>query len=348
MANALSAGHGHQRRYEKDRAKDRGRGGRHGQKPEGSERGREAGSPAEIPPRGWWDVLVRIKKRMARDRLSIVAAGVAFYALMSIFPALVALVALYGLAFNPDQVTAHMQALGGMLPKQASDMVLAQLHDLTQTNGTALGAGAIVGVLLALWSASAGMRTCMEALNVAYNEEEKRGTVRFYGTALILTLSAIVGVSVIMAILVAVPLAANFLGSGETARTIASLARWPLVAVAVMAGLAILYRYGPSRQEPRWQWVSHGALLATVLWIIGSVLFSLYVSHFANYNATYGSAAAVVILLTWFLLSSYIVLIGAEVNAESERQTRKDTTAGSAKPLGQRGAFAADTVGQAS
>ena len=348
MANALPAGHGHHRRYERGRTKDARPATRHGKPGQGSERGREARSPAEIPPRGWWDVLKRIKSRMARDRLSIVAAGVAFYALMSIFPALVALVALYGLAFNPDQVTAHMQALGGMLPKQASDIVLGQLHELTRTNGTALGAGAIVGVLLALWSASAGMRTCMDALNVAYGEEEKRGTVRFYATALLLTLSAIVGVSIIIAILVAVPLAASFIGMGDTGQTIASLARWPLVAAAVMAGLAILYRYGPSREQPRWQWVSHGALFATVLWIVGSVLFSLYVSHFANYNATYGSAAAVVILLTWFLLSSYIVLIGAEVNAESERQTRKDTTTGAGKPMGQRGAFAADTVGQAS
>jgi membrane protein len=172
--------------------------------------------------------------------------------------------------------------------------------------------------------------------------------VRFYATALLLTLSAIVGVSLIIGILVAVPVAASFLGLGETGETIASLARWPVVAVAVMIGLAILYRYGPSREQPRWQWVSHGALVATLLWIIGSVLFALYVSHFANYNATYGSAAAVVILLTWFLLSSYIVLVGAEVNAESERQTRKDTTTGAGKPMGQRGAFAADTVGQAS
>jgi membrane protein len=309
------------------------------------ERGRAARSPTQIPARGWWDVLVRIKGRMGRDRLSIIAAGVAFYALMSIFPALVALVALYGLAFNPDQVTEHMQALGGMLPQQAADIVLGQLSGLTQTSGAALGAGAIIGVLLALWSASAGMRTIMEALNVAYAEDEKRGTLRFYGTALVLTLAALLGALIVIGLLVVVPLAAKALGLGQTAEAIASLARWPVVAIAMMFGLAILYRYAPSREEPRWQWVSHGALLATVLWIIGSALFSLYVSKFANYNATYGSAAAVVILLTWFLMSAYVVLIGAEINAESERQTRKDTTTGPQQPLGRRGAYAADTVG---
>jgi membrane protein len=186
----------------------------------------------------------------------------------------------------------------------------------------------------------------MQALNVAYNEDEKRGFFRFYATALLLTLVALVGFACVIGVIVALPLAASFLGLGPIAGTLVSLARWPIVAVAVIAGLAILYRYGPSREQPRWSWVSHGAVFATALWLAGSVLFSLYVSHFGSYNKTYGSAGAVVILLTWFLLSAYVVLIGAEINAESERQTRRDTTTGAEKPLGQRGAYAADTVGR--
>ena len=150
----------------------------------------------------------------------------------------------------------------------------------------------------------------------------------------------------IVGIIVALPIVAGLLGLGPIAGTLVAIARWPIVAVAVIIGLAILYRYGPSREKPRWKWVSHGAVLATVLWIVGTLLFSLYVSHFGSYNKTYGSAAAIVILLTWFLLSSYVVLIGAEVNAESERQTRRDTTDGAEKPLGSRGAYAADTVGK--
>ena len=310
-------------------------------------RGREAKTPAQIPAQGWWDVLVRIKNRLSSDRLSIIAAGVAFYAMLAVFPALVALVALYGLAFNPDEVTQHMQAISGLLPQQAADIVLGQLRDLTKTGGATLGTGAIVGVLLALWSASSGMRTVMEALNVAYNENEKRGTIHFYASAIALTLCAIAGVLVIIAVLVGVPLVAKFFGLGVSAEKIVELARWPVVAVALMFGLSVLYRYGPSREEPRWQWVSHGALVATVLWVIGSALFSLYVGHFAQYNATYGSAAAVVILLTWFLMSAYVVLLGAEINAESERQTKRDTTTGFEKPMGQRGAYAADTLGEA-
>ncbi len=310
------------------------------------ERGRAARSPSEIPARGWRDVVMRIAKRMSRDRLSIIAAGTAFYALMSIFPALVALVAIYGLVFNPEEVTQHMQVLGGMLPKEGADLILGQLNDLTQTKSSALGIGAVVAILLALWSASSGVSTLMQALNVAYGEEERRSTVRFYATAILLTLAGLVNVSVVLALLVLVPVIAHLAGLGDTAAAVISLARWPLVIVAVMFGLALVYRYGPSREKPRWEWVSHGAIVATLLWVIGSALFSVYVSHFGSYNATYGSAAAVVILLTWFLLSSYVILIGAEINAESERQTREDTTTGGRKPLGQRGAYAADTVGR--
>lgn len=313
---------------------------------EGGGRGREARSPAEVPGPGWRDVLLRIKERMAADNLSIIAAGVAFYALMAIFPALVALVALYGLAFDPQQVAEQIGALGRMLPQEAADILLAELRDLTQTDRTALGTGAIVGIVIALWSASSGVRTLMHALNVAYGENEKRGFLRFYGTAVLLTLAALFGFACIIALIVALPLAASFLGLGPVADTLVSLLRWPIVAVAVMVGLSIVYRYGPSREKPRWSWVSHGAIFATALWVAGSVLFSFYVSHFASYNKTYGSAGAVVILLTWLLLSAYVVLIGAEINAESERQTRRDTTTGSEKPLGRRGAYAADTVGR--
>ncbi len=310
------------------------------------DRGREAETPAEVPSRGWRDVLLRVKERISSQNLSIIAAGVAFYALMAIFPALVALVALYGLAFDPQQVTDQVAALGSMLPKEAADIVLAELRDLTSTDRTALGAGAIVGALIAFWSASSGVRTLMKALNVAYNEPETRGFVRFYATALLLTCGALIGVACIIAVIVALPLIARFLGLGPIADTLVSLARWPIVAVAVMVGLAFIYRYGPSREAPRWSWVGHGALFATTAWLVGSVLFSLYVSHFGKYNKTYGSAGAVVVLLTWLLLSAYVVLIGAEINAESERQTRRDTTTGREKPLGQRGAYAADTVGR--
>lgn len=302
--------------------------------------------PEEIPARGWKDILWRLKGQISKDRLSIIAAGVAFYGLMAAFPALIALVGLYGLAFDPQQVEQQVAALSGMLPPQAAELLLGQLRDLTMTSGAALGVGAIAGLALALWSASAGMRTLMEALNVAYNEEEKRGFFRFYGTALLLTLGAIIGVIVAVGMVIALPIVLKFLGLDSLLRGVISFARWPILVGMMLLGLAIVYRYGPSRDQPRWRWVSWGAAAATALWIAGSALFSLYVTRFGSYNETYGSVGAVVILLVWFLLSSYAVLIGAELNAEMERQTRKDTTKGPEKPLGARGAYAADTVGE--
>jgi membrane protein len=308
-------------------------------------RGREASRPQDIPPSGWKDILWRVKNQIRKDRLSIIAAGVAFYGLLAIFPALIALVALYGLVFDPRQVQEQVSALSGVLPPDAAEILLRQLNDLTTRDTKALGFGAIGGLLLALWSASAGMRTLMEALNVAYNEEEKRGFFRFYGTALLLTLASILGTILAIVLVVAIPAVLTFLGLDDTLKWVISIAAWPILIVMMMIGLAVIFRYGPSRREPRWRWVSWGAFVATVLWIIGSLLFSFYVAKFGNYNETYGAVGAIVILLMWFLLSAYAVLIGAELNAEMERQTRKDTTEGGEKPLGRRGAYAADTVG---
>jgi membrane protein len=309
-------------------------------------RGRSAEVPQDIPRAGWRDILLRTRRQIGEDRLSIIAAGVAFYALMAIFPALIATVAIYGLLADPQQVEQHVAAVSGLLPREAADILLQQLHDLVGTSQGALGAGAVGGLVLALWSAGAGVRTLMQALNVAYDEEEKRGFFRFHGTALALTLGAIVAAAVAIGFLVALPVALKFLGLGAVAETLIAYARWPLVAAAMITALSVLYRYGPSRDAPRWRWASWGAVLATALWLAASALFSLYVSQFGSYNETYGSVGAVVILLMWFLLSAYAVLIGAELNAEMERQTRKDTTRGRPQPLGKRRAYAADTVGR--
>jgi membrane protein len=268
---------------------------------------------------GWKDIVLRVKHRISRDRLSIIAAGVAFYALLALFPALIAMVALYGLFFDAQQVETHVASLTGMLPQEAADILLTQLRELTQTSTGALGFGAAIGLLMALWSASAGVRTLMEALNVAYGEEEKRGFLAFYGTAILLTLAAIAGAILAIATVIALPIVVKFLGLGSLVEVLISLARWPILLLAMMIGLAVMYRFGPSREAAKWRWVSAGALVATGLWLVGSVLFSVYVSNFASYNETYGSVGAVVVLLTWFLLTSYAVLIGAEVNAETER-----------------------------
>lgn len=311
------------------------------------DRGRSAERPRDIPRAGWQDVLWRVKDQLAEDRLSIIAAGVAFYGLLSVFPALTALVALYGLVFDAAQVTQQIESLRGLLPHEALQLLAGQLQDLARTNSTALGLGVAGGVIVALWSASSAVKTLMEALNVAYNEEEKRGFLKRTALALALTLGSIVAVIVALALVAGLPAVIGFLGLGHGLEQLARWAVWPVVAALAWAGIVVMYRYGPSRHEPRWQWVSWGAGFALALWLIGSALFSWYVTSFGNYNKTYGSVGAVVILLMWFLLSAYAVLIGAELNAELERQTRKDTTTGRPEPLGERGAYAADTVGRA-
>jgi membrane protein len=282
--------------------------------------GREASRPRDIPSRGWLDIARRVKSQIKEDKLSIIAAGVAFYGLMAVFPGLVALVGIYGLVADPAQVEQHAQMLSGILPPQAAEVLMGQLHDLVSTDRSALGVGAVLGIVLALWSASAAVRTLMEALNVAYDEEEDRGFIRFYGTALFLTFGGILGVILAIALVVALPAVLNLLGLSWLVDLAARLARWPILALLAIAGFAVVYRYGPSRRSPRWRWLSWGAAIAVALWIIGSALFSLYVTRFGNYNETYGAAGAVVILLMWFLLSSYAILIGAEINAEIERK----------------------------
>jgi membrane protein len=308
------------------------------------DRGRQAERPQQIPARGWVDILKRVKQRIARSRLSIIAAGVAFYALMAIPPALIALVSIYGLIFDPQQVVDQIRALSGFLPEEAANVMATQLGEVANSDRTALGVGSAAAILLALWSASAGMRTLMEALNVAYEEEETRGTIRFYATALLLTLLAIVGALLAIALVVAVPAAMQILGLGAFAKVAATVATLLVLAGGMLIGLAVVFRYGPSRTKAQWRWTTPGAVFATLAWIIGSALFSLYVANFADYNKTYGSMGAIVILLTWFLLTAYVMLIGGELNAEMERQTEKDTTE-ARKPMGQRGASAADTIG---
>jgi membrane protein len=309
-------------------------------------RGRDATRPGEVSAAGWRDVLLRVKRQIAADHVLIIAAGVAFYALLAVFPALAALVSVCGLVLDPSSVTQQLESLRGVVPGQAVDLMLGQLQGLAQTPRGALGWGVAGGVLLALWTASAGVRALIKALNVAYDAEERRSFLRRAGLALLLTLCAIAVAIVALAAIVVLPAAQGFVGEDSWLRGAIQVARWPLVAVLFGLGAAVIYRYGPCRRRARWAWVIWGAVIATVLWLVGSAAFSWYVSHFGSYNRTYGSMGAVVILLLWFLLSSFVLLIGAEINAELERQTRRDTTVGPSRPLGERGARVADSVGR--
>jgi membrane protein len=311
-----------------------------------SGRGREAAHPSEIPPRGWKDVLWRTWSEVSDQNLFLIAGGVTYAILLALFPGLAALVSIYGLVFDPVQIEQQVGALSGVLPAQTQELLSQQLHSLVEASSGALGVGAIVGLVLALWSASRGMSGLITALNIAYEEKEQRGFFKLNLMALGLTLGLLVG-GVLTIVLVAVmPAAAQLLPLGAGTKWLLLLVQWPLLIVLVMLGLAVLYRYAPSRDKPQWSWVSPGAIAATVLWIVASAGFTIYVANFNSYDKTYGSLGGVVILLTWLYLSSLMVLLGAVINAQAERQTRKDSTEGPFRPMGQRDARAADTLGE--
>jgi membrane protein len=309
------------------------------------DRGRNAEHPRELPTSGWRDILWRVKEETAKDNISMIAAGVAFYLMLAIFPLLAATVSIYGLVADPADVQRNFESVAGVIPEQARSIMIDQLTAVSSASGGQLGFGVVLSLGLTLWSASRGVIAMITALNIAYDETESRSFVKLNAIALALTLAMIIFMIVTLAVVVGLPVVIGYLNLGETVEWVIRLARWPILAVAVIVGLAVLYRYAPDRDAPRWRWVSSGAVVATVIWLLGSIAFSVYVSNFADYNKTYGAMGAVIILLLWFNLSAYAVLLGAELNAEMEHQTARDTTKGSEQPLGQRHAYVADTVG---
>ena len=308
--------------------------------------GRSAHSPRDFGTPAWGDILKRVKTAIGADNLSLVAAGSAFYALLALFPALGAVVALYGLFNDPAAVTAQVEQLGDVIPQEARNIVETQLQRVASAGGTALSVGAAVSFLIALWSSSKGVKSLMTALNIVYGEKETRGFIKLNAVALALTLVMLVFVVLALVAVAVVPAVIGMLGLQGVGEALARWLRWPLLGGVAVGILAVLYRYAPDRARPEWRWVVWGAVVATVLWLIGSALFSLYVSNFGSYNETFGSVAAIVVLMMWFYLSALFVLIGGELNAEMERQTRRDTTQGAEEPQGRRGAYAADTVGE--
>lgn len=314
---------------------------------EGGERGRGATHPGQIPKRGWKDILLRTKEQIGEDNLSIVAAGVAFYAFLALFPGIAALVSILGLVVDPAEVEGYVESAQGVLPPDALALVREQVHAIASAPSQALGLGLVISVGAALWTATAGVKALMEALNIVYEEREARGFLRYYGMAFLLTIGGVVFGILALALVAAVPVALEQLALPLVLELVLGLVRWVILAGAFVLVLAVLYRFAPSREQPQWRWVSWGAAAATLLWLAGSALFSLYVANFGDYNKTYGALAAIVILLTWFYLTAFAVLLGAELNAEMEHQTGVDSTVGQPKPMGDRGARMADSLGGA-
>ena len=310
------------------------------------ERGRAADSPTEMTPSGWKDIAVRVYLEFNKDRVLAVAAGVTFYTLLSLFPAIAALVTCYGLFADVNAINEHLAQLHAVLPSGAVELIGDQVKRIAAKGSGSLSITFFSSLLLSIWSANAAMKAMFDALNVVYEEEEKRNFFWLNIRSLTFTVGALLFIIIALNAIVVVPVALNFLGLGSTAWLLAAL-RWPAILIVLLAGLSVLYRFGPSREHARWRWVGVGSVVAGMLWLAASLLFSWYVASFGTYNETYGSLGAVIGFMTWIWISSTIVLLGGEINAELEHQTGRDTTTGAPLPMGARRARMADTVGAA-
>jgi membrane protein len=309
-------------------------------------RGRRADAPHDIPACGWKDILWRIKDEVVSDRVTLIAAGATFYLLLALFPALAVFVSIYGFVADPVTIADHIAFLGTILPTGGVELIGEQLRRLTQQPPESLSFGFIGGLLFALWSANNGIKTLFEAMNVAYGETEKRGIIRLNLITLGITVGALLlGVIMISAVGV-VPAMLGLFNLGEGTEILISLLRWPVLLIVVFAAITFLYRFGPSRERAQWRWINWGSAAATVIWMVTSILFSAYLANIADYNATYGSLGALIGFMMWTWISVSILIVGAELNAEMEHQTARDTTTGEARPMGTRGAVMADTLGK--
>jgi membrane protein len=312
-----------------------------------ADRGREAESPAQVPPRGWKDVLLRVKKDIKDDNVSIVAAGVAFFSVLALFPALIAMISIYGLFVEPEEAAAQAQQLTEVMPTAAADLIGNQMQSVAAASSGNLSISLIISIAVALWSASSGMNALIQGVNIAYDEPETRGFIKLRGLALLLTIGAILVFGMAIGAIAVFPALAGKLPGGQVLEAVAGVLRWVILGAVIIGALAVIFRLSPNRDQPRMKWVSSGAIMAAVFWLLASIGFSFYANNFGSYNETYGSIAAVIILMFWLYITAFIILIGAELNGQLELQTRKDTTTGPEKPMGERDAFAADEVADA-
>lgn len=308
--------------------------------------GRFAESPSEIPAKGWKDVLWRVYSEVMADRVTLIAAGATYYIVLSIFPGMGVLVSVYGLLSDPADIARQMGFLRDILPPGSFDLLQPQLQALASKGQSQLSFAFLVSLLLALWSATAGVKALFDAMNVAYGETEKRSFIRLNLQALGFTLGAVAVAILLVVVVGLVPLLLQLLYLDRASETLAKLGRWPFVLLLTASATIVLYRYGPSREDAKLRWLTWGAAFSTMAWAATTTLFSIYLLNFASYDATYGTLGALVAFMVWIWLSITILIVGAELNAELEHQTTCDSTTGPALPMGSRGAVMADTVGE--
>lgn len=311
-----------------------------------ADRGRYASSPSQIPARGWLDITKRLWRSINADRVMLVAGGVSFYLLLALFPAITAFVSAYGFFADPFVVSRHIAALDAVVPAGGLSMISERLESLATQDRGALGFGIIAGLAVAFWSANNGVKALFDALNIAYGETEQRSFLRLNLVAFSFTLGAMFAITLLVTVVGIIPVLLEMLHLGDWSEWLLGVLRWPVLLVLTAAGIMMLYRYGPSRERAKWRWITSGSVLATVVWIAASTAFSFYLRSFADYEATYGSLGAIIGFLMWAWISVIILILGARLNAEMEHQTAVDSTTGSPQPMGRRGAFVADHLGE--
>lgn len=305
---------------------------------------KNASTPAEISSPGWWAVLKRVKSEMDEDEVGLISAGIAFYGLLALFPAITAVVAIAGLVTEPAILVRHADTLAAALPEEAAEIIIGQMEAVAGSRDGGLGLAVFFGILVAIYSASKGIDNIMRGLNVAYDEDETRGFIQRKLQVLGLTLVVLFGLLLVISLMAVVPVTLAFVEGIPLLEAFVVWGRWPLLFLVGVAGFMTLYRYGPSREDAEWKWLAPGALTGCALWVGATLGFGLYVRYFGSYNETFGTLAGVVMLLMWLWITAYVLLFGAELDAELEAQTRHDTTTGADEPMGQRGAVKADTV----
>jgi YihY family inner membrane protein len=306
--------------------------------------GIDAASPTQIPWRGWKQIVRRAWAENNADNMPTIAGGVAFFGFLAVFPALIALISIYGLVVSPDEAARQVEELTTGLPDSARDLIADQVTAVTENTGGALSLGLLVSIVAALWSASGGVNNLVKAVNIAYDEVETRNVVKLRALSLALTLGAIVFVVLTIGLVAVLPVVLDALPLGAVGTVLAEIGRWVALLAVVAGSLAILYRIAPDRDAPRFRWVSLGSIVVTLAWAVVSLGFTVYVNNFGSYNKTYGAIAGVIVLMLWLYLTCYLILLGAEINAEAEHQTAVDTTDGAPQPMGVRGAVKADTL----
>ncbi len=303
---------------------------------------RTADRPQDIPPEAWKDVFWRVWGRLSEDRVLVIAGGIVFYGLLALFPALAALVSIYGIFADPADLQNQLASLSNVLPGGAMDVLNEQMARIASQSSGALGFATLLGLLVALWSANSGTKGIYDGLNVSYREREKRSFVQLNFSSLIFTVSMIVFALIAMGAMVALPYLVSSLGFGGVGQWVIAIVKWPILLGLITLLFACLYRFGPSRDAPQWLWVMPGSIFAAIVWLVASILFSWYAANFGGFNKTYGSLGAIIGFMIWMWISAIVVLLGGMLNAEVEYQTEKDTTVGSPQPMGSRGAYVAD------